>query len=151
MRRGGSCVNFLIERLRQAGKLSAEFNRMLPTPYPDRRHLPRWKINNRVLYHLENQPQTHVGGLKDLSTAGASIYIDKPLQLGNKVKLTIRLSELRIVSVDSRLIWMKEAKNGFLMGVNFYNVSEHCHQLILDHAFELNHQQLVEHWFQGWA
>ncbi len=124
----------------------------MPDSYPiDRRHLPRWKINNRVLYHLEDHPQTQVGCLKDLSTAGASIFIDKALQLEDKLKLIIRLSEVRIINIDGRLIWIKEDKNTFLIGVSFYNVSEHCQQLILDHAFELNRQQLVEHWFQGCA
>ena len=125
---------------------------MMPlSPDSERRHFPRWDLNNRLLYHFENNSDGHIGCLKNLSTAGASVYIEKPLEIGQKLKLTIRLSEIRIVTVEARAMWIQHAKNGFLIGVDFDNVTEQNRQLILDHAFELNRQQLVNHWFQGWS
>ena len=116
----------------------------------DRRYLPRWEINNRVLYRLDDHGQTYIGCLKDLSSSGACVHVDQNLPLNQKLNLTIRLSEVRIVNVEGKVVWNDDIKNHHYIGIHFQNVTDHAQQLILDHAFELNHEEVVNHWFKGW-
>lgn len=116
----------------------------------DQRYFPRWEVNNRVLYQLEDQADIMQGKTKDLSCAGACIAVDRPLT-NQKIKLTFFLSRNASVDVEGNVLWSLKTDEGDVeIGVAFTEISPQSQDLILQHAFEVNREEVVRHWFDGW-
>lgn len=124
---------------------------MMMTSGSDQRYLPRWEVNNRVLYQLENEPDLHQGQTRDLSCAGACIKAAKSTIPSQKIKVTVFLSPQTSVILEGRVLWSRAFdKKNIEMGITFENASPEAQDLILQHAFEVDRQTVVKHWFEGW-
>ncbi|MDP8212556.1 MAG: PilZ domain-containing protein [Candidatus Zapsychrus exili] len=117
----------------------------------DGRYLPRWEVDNRVLYRLEDEEEIHEGHTKDLSCSGACLRADGSHPSSpQKIKMTIYLSDEVAVRVEGEVRWSKQANGEDQLGVIFSNTSSKTQGLILDHAFELKPEDLENHWYKGW-
>ena len=121
-----------------------------PTPPVDQRYLPRWEVCNRVICSLEEKEKIFQAETKDLSCAGACIATPEPIGLDQRLRLTIYLTKNQSVTVSGSVIWVKLMQDNHFVGIQFYNTSEEDQSVILEHAFELNRDELVKHWFKGW-
>ena len=125
-------------------------NRLSPKQ-AEKRYLPRWEVDNRVMYHLENQSQIREAKTKDMSFAGACLTHVDGLSIDQNLKLVVYLTETKSIDLCGRVVWVqKTPDNEYWAGVQFYDISQQAQDLILEHAFELNRDVLVKHWFKGW-
>lgn len=118
--------------------------------HSDQRYLPRWEVQNRVLYSCENDSYVHEAQTKDLSCAGACLRVEEALSPSQKVKMTVFLSENISVKLDGVVSWTKPANNEVEVGVSFYNTPMKVLDLILEYAFEFKHEEVEKQWFKGW-
>jgi len=119
----------------------------------DNRYFPRWAVNNRVTYKATTpHSQYHQAQTKDLSCSGACILSSHKLSENQKLKLTIELGGGTNIQVVGTIAWIKPAvDNLHQVGVNFYEISDQAQAQILEHAFEVDPNQLRNHWFKGWS
>ena len=116
----------------------------------DRRYFPRWEVDNKVLYHIENDPIVHECRSVDINCTGACIKTDDTLVPNQNLKLTIYLDKNVTISVNGTIIWSKPLEKENIVGINFSNMSQKMQETILKYAFEFNKDSLVQHWFKGW-
>lgn len=116
----------------------------------DVRYFPRWEVKNRVLFQLEDDLETLEAHTTDISCAGAQICVPKSLTLDQKVKLVIYLSKTDYISVNGKVVWVKNLDGTNHLGIQFYNTPNNVQDLILKYAFELNHNDLRSQFFKGW-
>jgi|GEM_PF-1533874 len=116
----------------------------------DSRYLPRWRVSNRAKYALGDVAQVDECETRDLSCTGACVKISKLVHPGEKIKLKIFLDQKNFVEVDGHVIWNKVNDEGRFAGISFDTASNDVQQNILDHAFELSPDEMVQHWFSGW-
>ena len=116
----------------------------------DKRYLPRWEVENKVVYRLNSDSDGHECISKDISCGGACLKTKEQLSSKQKVKLTIYLEDDVTVHVDGQIIWQKPAAGENLVGVVFANTSQRAQDLILKYAFEIKKEEMINHWFQGW-
>ena len=117
---------------------------------PDQRYLPRWEVKNRVICRVDKEKKPIECASRDISCCGACISCDEKFDVKQKVKLTIYLSEKTSVQVEGEIVWNKPAEGENLVGVMFANTSEQAQELILQHAFEVKKQEVINHWYKGW-
>lgn len=121
-----------------------------PVHDSDHRYFPRWNASNLIFYTSEDNPQSREGYTKDLSCAGASIYVREPLSRSQKLKITIQLSPRINIDVQATVLWQKKDESPHLTGVAFFETSDTTQDLILRYAFEIDRERLIRHWFYGW-
>lgn len=126
-------------------------------PYPkdkknnaDERYFPRWEARNRVVYQRPSQASSNEGHTKDMSCAGACIYVKEPLPLRQKLDLTIYLSPRTKVAVQGTVVWQNASIPPFQTGITFYNTPQEAQDMILEHAFGINRRKITDYWFKGW-
>ncbi|MBI5150487.1 MAG: PilZ domain-containing protein [Candidatus Omnitrophica bacterium] len=118
----------------------------------DQRYFPRWNVNNRVVYRSEIAPdhQFRHGHTKDLSCAGACLYLKEFIPPQQRITLNINLSPKTAIDVRATVVWQKAGKMSYLTGIAFHDISEADQGQILEHAFEFDRSKLLEHWYKGW-
>ncbi|MBI5416181.1 MAG: PilZ domain-containing protein [Candidatus Omnitrophica bacterium] len=116
----------------------------------DKRYFPRWEVPNRVIYKLRDDPTPRHGHTRDLSCAGSCLFLTEHLPLREKLSLSIHLSPKTSVDVHGTVVWQDISSTPYLTGVAFYETDDKAQDLILRHAFELNHDQVLAHWYKGW-
>ena len=116
----------------------------------DKRYLPRWTVNNRILYQVNDQPIFREGHTKDLNCSGACILVDETLQKDQKINLTIYLTQNQFITVNGQVKWIKLSTGKNLIGVHFHNITENAQEVLLENAFELNKEELHKQWFKDW-
>lgn len=117
----------------------------------DQRYFPRWIVAAPVLYKHQDTAELKNGQTKDLSCAGACVSIDDILALNDKIKLIIRLSPAENIEVSGKIVWQHASINENLTGISFYDTSDAVQGRILQHAFEIDRNEITKHWFSGWA
>ncbi len=130
--------------------MAAYVNEYSKLDTPEKRYLPRWEVQNRVLYHFDNPGTTAEAYTKDMSCAGACITLGEEPKLNDKVHLTVYLNKNICFDVEGNICWSKKEKKSYLAGVHFSNMTPQTQDLVLSFAFELDRKKLAEHWFQGW-
>ena len=116
----------------------------------DNRYLPRWEVQNRILYRLEDGQDIHEGCSKDISCSGACVFVPEIVLADQKIKLKIYLSDEDFVEVDGKILWNKFTEEGNLVGINFCNTAPDVQDLIFQHAFEIKKEEIIQHFFKGW-
>ena len=116
----------------------------------DQRYFPRWEVENRVLYQLEDQMDTLEAQTIDLSCAGACLTVPKTIRPQQTIKLVIYLSPNKFINVNGKIIWTKSVGGEQQIGIQFENISLKNQDIILQHAFEVRHDQVTRNWFKGW-
>jgi hypothetical protein len=116
----------------------------------ERRYLPRWHVNNRVLCRLDNAQVTLECRSRDLSCAGIEIVSREYISPQQKVNLTICLTETKALEVTGRVVWQKPSLSGNLAGVVFEDNPQEIQDVILKYAFEFKKKDVLNHWYDGW-
>ena len=116
----------------------------------DQRYIPRWVVNNKVLYRKENNPAYQETASKDINCNGASFYCKEEISPKQKLKMVLYLSETIAVEVTGTVLWKKDGKDQSLIGVRFEDIHAHVQDMILQYAFEFKKEDLTRHWFKGW-
>ena len=117
---------------------------------PEHRYFPRWEIDKRAQYSLQQSVTDKEARAVDLSCSGACIITEDPLLPTQKLKLNIYLNDVTVVNISGRIIWVKHWSNQNEAGVDFDAIDQKTQDLILDHAFNLKKQDLINYWFKGW-
>jgi hypothetical protein len=117
---------------------------------PDKRYLPRWEVKNKIGLYLEEDREQRECKSHDLSSVGICLQTRDLLPVDHRLKLVVHLSEDTAFPVEGRVVWSRPAEGGYQSGVVFENISQHDQELILQYAFEVRHDDLVKHWFNGW-
>ncbi len=117
----------------------------------DKRYLPRWQVKNRIVYRLDGQTIFHQAQSRDLSAAGVCLVTQFPLNTKQKLKLRIYLlQEDKSIEVEGHPVWVRETTEGYLAGVHFCDTTTEIQNQILQYAFEIKKNDVVNHWFEGW-
>ncbi len=116
----------------------------------DNRYLPRWEVQNRILYKFNDESKVRECQSKDISCAGACLLTPERLPKNKKIKLTIYLNDDKYIEVQGHIAWTKVQGNEHLVGISFYNTNEKDQELILKYAFEIKKEDVIKHWFKGW-
>lgn len=116
----------------------------------DARYFPRWQVKNRVVYRVDGQEHFHEARSRDLSCAGAALVSKFPVSKEQKLKLRIYLFDDKSIEVEGHPVWVKETEEGYLAGINFSNTTVEIQDQILQYAFEIKKDDVVNHWFEGW-
>ncbi len=132
--------------------MGSEASEQNPNPLSDQRYFPRWSVNNRVIYRAETTPdhQLRHGQTRDISCAGACLYLKEFLSPQQKIILNIHLSPKITLDLRATVAWQKTDDAAYLTGVTFYETSDETQQQILEHAFEFDRPKVLEHWYKGW-
>jgi len=116
----------------------------------DMRYFPRWNVSGRVLYHVDWDKEPREGKAKDISCAGACIIGEKYIEPFQKIDLTVYLTEETKIKLNGHVQWVRSHDDSLQMGVIFYDTPDHVQELILQHAFEVDREQMIKQWFKGW-
>ena len=117
----------------------------------DNRYFPRWEVQKNILFEVQDRyGEFHSGTTRDLSCSGACLTLPKRITPNQKINLTIFLSENKYVHVQGNIVWVKNSGREVQAGVAFYNTSPLAQDMLLEHAFELNRNELKERLFKGW-
>lgn len=137
---------------RRIKNMPTQKNNLSTAKPQDNRYFPRWEVANRVLYRIGKSPFKEAQ-TQDLSCAGACISMDDVPIPNQEVNLKIYLDGSKeAVEVKGTIVWMNTAPGEqYQAGVIFSNVSKQAQEKILDHAFTIKKQDLVDHWFKGWS
>lgn len=126
------------------------------TPVPedscriDKRYLPRWTVNQRVLYQKESEPTYQECRSRDIHSEGACICPIEELPIDQKLNLTIYLPGDIAIHVQGKVLWVQNYAQQKLAGLRFDNVTQKDQDMILQQAFNCNKEAMIKHWFQGW-
>jgi len=130
--------------------MGSEASEQKTNPPSDQRYFPRWNVNNRILYKHDSTPQPRHGHSKDLSCAGACLYLKEFLPPQQKITLNVFLSPKTSIDLRATVVWQKAEDMAYLTGIAFYETSDEAQQQILEHAFQLERPKILEHWYKGW-
>lgn len=100
---------------------------------PERRKYKRLNV-----YHLgipiqikyNNDDILIPGILLDISAGGVGILTFKKIDIGTTVNFTISLHNLSINNIKAKIVWVKEYKETYRMGLEFIKISEQDRQKI---------------------
>jgi len=121
------------------------------TPNRDeQRYIPRWEVHNRIFYQLMDDSERREASSRDLSCAGICLQTDQEVAVNQKVKLKVYLSENKSIDLQGHILWTQQTPRGYLAGIAFEDIKPENQDVILDYAFEINRDDLVDHWFKGW-
>ena len=65
--------------------------------------------------------------------------------------MKIYLDEKNSVEVSGNVIWNQIKEDGRYAGIHFDTATTEFQQEILNYAFEVKHDDVVNHWFSGWG
>jgi hypothetical protein len=117
----------------------------------DKRYFPRWEVTNRVTFRLDGQEDIRLEAkTKDLSCAGACILTQQKIPEDQKLKLVIELADGSHIRVNGRSVWSRFWEKNYEIGISFLDSSDKMRELILENAYELNQNEIYQHWFKGW-
>ncbi len=102
-----------------------------------------------MVYQQYPDTPSNEGHTRDLSCAGACIYVKETLPLEQKLKLTIYLSPRTQVDVQGTVVWQGSCPP-FETGIAFHDTPHGTQDIILEYAFEINRKKVTAYWFKGW-
>lgn len=117
---------------------------------PDNRYLPRWKVLNRVSYRLDNGNTVYEGLTKDLNSVGACLNLNENALLAKSISMTIYLDHGAPIEADGDIVWKKDINGQTIAGVQFKKIDAPAQERILDHAFRIDREKFLNHFFKGW-
>ncbi len=116
----------------------------------DKRYLPRWQVNNRVLCTPQGEHRSYEAVSRDLNCMGICITTTADFSMNQKLKLKIHISDDTIVKIEGRVVWIHSSKDDELMGIAFENINQDTQELLLQYAYEIKKNDIIKHWFTGW-
>lgn len=116
----------------------------------DKRYFPRWHLNNKATYALENENAPHIARTRDLSCSGVCLSVNESILPHQHIRLKINLADESVIRLQGQIVWVRPKADANELGIVFYNTDDVAQDLILQHAFEFNRKEVVNHWFRGW-
>ena len=111
----------------------------------DERYIPRWSVQNKVLYRKEKNSSYHEARSKDINSSGACFSCPEEIKPSSKLNLVLYLADHVAVEVTGRVLWNKDGKANKLVGVRFENISEQVQDMILEYAFACKRDNFKQH------
>ena len=121
-----------------------------PAKDSDRRYFPRWEVDNKIIYKMEDKPESYECHSRDINSSGACIRTSENLPLQQRLDLTIHLAKnIDPVEVRGLVVWKapREGENWF--GIKFDRVNDKTNDLIFKYAFEYKRQEVMKNWFKN--
>ena len=117
----------------------------------DRRYLPRWEVNNRVLYRTEDAAYPHECTSRDIHYGGMCIKSKESIVPGQELMLTIQLSpKADPIEASGRSVWSRADADETVAGIRFERLTSEAHEMIYNYAFEFQRGEMTKNWFKGW-
>lgn len=116
----------------------------------ERRHSPRWEVNNRIMYQIDEGFDIKEGTAKNLTCSGIGFTTNEDLAPFQKVKITFFLMARDPISAKGTVCWSKSENGQYFVGVVFNSPNHQTQDLILQYALETNKNSVINHWFKGW-
>lgn len=117
---------------------------------PERRGLPRWKLDKEVIYRVSHQPNEKTARTIDLSCRGACILSSEPLLPTQRIDLSIIIDKLNVARMSGHVAWIRHFPQKNEAGICFDDIDEDTQHMILEHAFNCRKEDVVNYWFSGW-
>ncbi len=115
----------------------------------ERRYLPRWNTQSRIVYRKLHDNSIHECVSRDINCKGLSILTDDALLPNQKLNMTVYLSDMDYFSIDATVLWKKMSQEKSLVGLHFDMMDEEIRDMIFNFAFEYKKQELLKHWYDG--
>ena len=116
----------------------------------DRRYIPRWETESRILYQFENSKEFLHGKTVDLNSTGTCLCVGTLPSPERKVNLTIYLTDHTVIECEGNIVWTKQQNDKTFLGVRFTNPDAETQEVILEHAFKIDRDRFLEQFFRGW-
>jgi len=115
----------------------------------ERRYLPRWEVDNRIIYRKNNEDTAHECRSKDIHAMGACLRSDYDIPPYQELDLTIYLADdIEPIHVRGRTLWRVARDKENLIGIRFERISDKISDLIFNYAFEYKKEELMKRWFK---
>ena len=116
----------------------------------DRRYLPRWEVDNKIIFQKNQDDIPYECRSKDITAAGACLRIKEDISLSQELNLTIYLAnDIEPIQVHGKAIWHQKKENENLIGVQFDAINDATSDRIFHYAFEYRKSDLMKNWFKG--
>ena len=102
----------------------------------DQRYMPRWETSQEAYYREKSRPVIVRTRMKDLTLAGASLYIKDDVSVRDCLDLKIYLSPESSFHARGVVLWKKSGTQCAYVGILFDRLPEITQRLITDHGFE---------------
>lgn len=120
------------------------------TARQERRYLPRWEVDNKIIYSKEAETLLHQCQSKDISATGVCLRTAQDIPPDAKLNLTIYLEEnIEPIVVHGQVRWKAARGEENLVGIQFDRVNDKTSDLIFRYAFQNKRDQLMKNWFKG--
>ena len=124
--------------------------RTTSTSDQDRRYLPRWEVDNKIIFQKGNDPIPHECRSKDIAATGACIRAMEDISPSQILNLTIYLAnDIEPIQVHGKAVWRQKKDNEHLIGIQFNSISDTTSDRIYHYAFEYRKTDLMKNWFKG--
>jgi c-di-GMP-binding flagellar brake protein YcgR len=118
--------------------------------YTEKRHCPRWAVVSRIFYQLNGDTTIHESQSVNISATGICFTTPELLSENTRIKMNIFISGERVLPVGGQVIWSKSENGRHQAAIRFSDISSRSQEMILEHAFEMKKEDMVNYWFQGW-
>ena len=116
----------------------------------NRRYLPRWETNNKILYRRANEVIYREARSKDISATGVCLSTPDNIAPRESLNMVIYLAQDHTpLSIRGKTVWRKSCEAGNLIGIQFENSNDKISELIFNFAFEFKRDELSKRWFKG--
>ena len=133
----------------EKGGLKEQTEKSDSTTTHDRRYLPRWEVDNKILYQKENEDTYHECRSKDINATGACMRTTEDITPNQQLNLTIYLADdIEPISIHGQTVWRVSREKENLVGIRFDRITEKTSDLIFHYAFEYKKEELMKRWFR---
>ena len=121
-----------------------------PAQDKDRRYLPRWKINSKILYRKAGDVAYREARSNDVSATGLCLSAPDDVAIAEELNMTIYLvPEQDPISVQGKAVWRKLHGAENMVGIQLDRINDKTSELIFKYAFEFKRDELMKLWFKG--
>lgn len=121
-----------------------------PAATHDRRYLPRWEVDSKILLRADDDTLESECRSKDINCAGTCIRTAAKVNPNQQLDLTIYLADdIEPIHTRGRVVWSLTQGESNLAGVHFDRIRTRDQDLIFQYAFEYKRTDLMRNWFKG--
>ncbi|HOW36277.1 MAG TPA: PilZ domain-containing protein [Candidatus Omnitrophota bacterium] len=116
----------------------------------DRRYLPRWEVDSKILLRIGDNAVENECRSKDINCAGTCIRTAEKINPNQLLDLTIHLSDdVQPIHARGKAVWSRAQGESNLVGVHFDRIKANDQDLIFQYAFEYKRTDVMRNWFKG--
>ena len=115
----------------------------------ERRYLPRWEVDNKIIYRKGAEAVDYECRSKDIHAMGACLRTDEDILPNQELDLTIYLADdIEPIHVRGKTLWRVAHDKENLVGIHFERINDKTSDLIFHYAFEYKKEELMKRWFK---